>query len=530
MPLKHLSKAQFLQLLSFTVLLLVLSGCAQLPNNSKKESSYAIADNVHSQLANDVQVSKSKHNVSPSKSGVMPLADGIDAFVARVAMAKIAEKTLDVQYYLYHSDLTGTLFTAALWQAAERGVRVRILLDDMDMGDRDRALAVLNGHKNIQIRLFNPFIRGKFRTPQFVTRFGSVTRRSHNKSMIADNQLAVLGGRNIGDEYFAADPNLSFGDLDVLVTQPATNEVSKQFDLYWNSPLAYPVESLIGHHPTEKDLRAIEGYIQSFYKENTSTQYIERLKQSPLLNKESKQNTDYFWGKTDVIYDLPEKISANRDETHLHLSPQLAPYFKAAEKELLVVSPYFVPGKEGVEFFRTLQEKGVQVKILTNSLTSNDVPIVHVGYARYRKDLLAAGVKLYELDKTTLGPNDQREKSRTTREGVSGSKASLHAKYFVIDNKYTFIGSLNLDPRSVIENTEVGVVIHQDKLASLLHATFDTQILKHAFELQLVNKKLVWRKHQPNGQVKEYYSEPYSSFWDKISQFFMSLLPIESQI
>lgn len=516
---------------SFSALLMAfLTACASLPTNVHSVYSAASENTSDTVLSQSVEKRRRQQGIDNAQTGMYLLGDGVDAFVARLALVRLAEKTLDVQYYLYHSDLSGKLLTAELWKAAERGVQVRMLLDDMDTAGHDKDLAILSAHANIQIRLFNPFVRGKSRTGQFVTRFGSVTRRAHNKALIADNAIAIIGGRNIGDAYFNADPNLSFGDLDVALTQPAANEVSNAFDLYWNNTLAYPIETLAQDKPTQEELHQVEDRFAAFYEANKDGEYLTRLTHSEILRRAREGKTQYHWGDAVVLYDHPDKISSDRDSTYFHLAPKLAPFIRSATQELLVISPYFVPGKEGVEFFSAMEQRGVDVKIITNSLTSNDVPIVHAGYSKYRKALLEAGVQLYELDKTALGDSFERDKSRKSREGLAGSKASLHAKYFVIDRSSAFIGSFNFDPRSVTENTEIGVVINQRDLAEELAKHSDDRIREVAFEVTLNDGDLVWIKHQVDGSVITIDKEPHSTLWDRFSVWFMSLLPVESQL
>ncbi len=519
----------------FLLAALLLASCASLPENDQQVPSYALpeAETARTTVAQGIQKRREGDNQGTSAAGMLLLKDGVDAFVARVALARLAEKSLDVQYYLYHDDLSGGLLMTELWKAAERGVRVRILLDDMDMAGKDHNLAILDAHENIEIRLFNPFIRGKSRTGQLLTRFGSVTRRAHNKSMTADNQLAIIGGRNIGDQYFGADLNMAFGDLDVAITNPGASEVSQQFDLYWNSELAYPVATLSKTEPTQEELNGVVNRIQDFYEENKDSEYIVRIENSGIIQRAQRGETHYHWGNVLVLYDHPEKISADREQTEFHLTPKLIPYLEATDSELLVISPYFVPGKEGVELFTSLEQRGVDVRILTNSLMSNDVPIVHAGYSKYRKELLEVGVQLYELDVTMLGSDYVREKTSQTREGIGGSKASLHAKYFVMDRESAFIGSLNLDPRSVVENTEIGAVIDSPQLAQELASGFDEHIRGIAFELKLEDGKLVWHRYSLDGEHKvvgTYHKEPHSSWWDRFMLGFMKLLPVESQL
>ncbi len=523
-------KIRALEIIVFAITVLGLPACASLPDNDHLTPSYAIADTGETTWAKGIEVRRKSDGIDSAMSGMLLLGDGVDAFVARVALARLAEQSLDVQYYLYHSDLSGRLLTAELWKAAERGVRVRVLLDDMDMGGKDRDLAILDAHENIEIRLFNPFIRGKSRASQLITRFGSVTRRAHNKAMIADNAVAIVGGRNVGDEYFGASADLAFGDLDVAITSPAAQEVSGAFDLYWNSALAYPVKGLVKAQPSAAELRSVESRIQEFYEANKDAEYITRLEHSEILQRARDGTTRYYWGKVTILYDNPEKISSDRERTEFHLAPKLIPFIDAAEKELLVISPYFVPGKAGVEFFAALERRGVNVKVVTNSLMSNDVPIVHAGYAKYRKELLENGIELYELDKEALGDSYQREKSRKTREGLTGSKASLHAKYFVVDRKSAFIGSLNLDPRSFIENTEIGAVISSARLAGELADHFDKRIRDIAFEVKLFDGDLSWDRYLTDGTVRHFDKEPHSSWWDRFSVGFMKLLPAESQL
>ena len=239
----------------------------------------------------------------------------------------------DVQYYLYHRDVTGTLLSGEIWKAAERGVRVRMLLDDMDMAGKDQYLAILNAHKNIEVRLFNPFIRGKYRSGQYITGFGSVTRRAHNKAFIVDNQVAIVGGRNIGDQYFGADANLSFGDLDVAIGNPGAQEVSTEFDLYWNSPLAYPAENLVKSQPTSEDMAQVGERLNEFYLQHNEAEYLTRLRDSEMVKKIKQRLLELNWGKVTVLYDHPDKLSSDRTELNHFLTPKLAPYINNTKKE-----------------------------------------------------------------------------------------------------------------------------------------------------------------------------------------------------
>ena len=378
----------------------------------------------------------------PGKSGYLLLGNGLDAFVARVVLAQRAERSIDTQYYMIHNDVVGSLFLDQLYKAAERGVRVRLLVDDIDQEGRDFGAAVLDSHPNIEVRIFNPFARNTGRTLQYVTGFGKQTRRAHNKSFTVDNQATILGGRNIGDEYFEADPELAFLDLDVLAVGPVAGEVSASFDQYWNNQLSYPISALVESTLTPQEIDQRKKIFDDFIARQAESEYLRYLRDSDLANRLRQDRVIYHWGVGAVVADNPEKLTHDTTEIKYHLSQQLAPYMADIQGELIVFSPYFVPGKSGVAFFKQLRDRGVQVKILTNSLVSTDVGIVHAGYARYRKALLRMGVELYELNR-----NLSREERKAIKEGGIGrSKSSLHAKCFVLDRETAFIGSLRARP------------------------------------------------------------------------------------
>ncbi len=508
------------------LLLLVLSGCATLPENVNRTPSSAYIDTGNTTIGSVIASSVAEHS---GLSGFLLLDTGLDAFVARAVLSRFAERSIDVQYYLYHDDLVGRLFTNQLVQAAARGVRVRLLVDDMDLDGRDLSLAVLDAHPNIEVRIFNPFSRKVSRISQFITRFGSVTRRMHNKSFTVDNQATILGGRNIGNEYFEADPTLAFGDLDVMGIGPVVKEVSNSFDLYWNSELAYPASALRGTAPTTEAIAQQRQRLEDYIADQNDSAYLKALRNSVLAEKIKNNQAEFRWGKAEVVYDLPQKIQHDLDQTQLHLSSQLRPYLENLESDLVIFSPYFVPGKQGTEFLIGLVEKGVRVRILTNSLSSNDVAIVHAGYSRYRKPLLKGGVELYEINKQ-LTPQKRQDK----KAAGGSSKASLHAKSFVLDRKQVFIGSLNLDPRSLLQNTEIGVIIDQADIAQGMATWFDRNIESVAFRLELVKQQnetesILWHG-MADGETKTFDVDPYTSFWRRLGIGIMSILPIESQL
>jgi len=509
------------------VFVISLGACASLPDNTGRLESHAFDDTRETALARTFDRRSQSHT---GESGFYLLSDGLDAFVARAALAQIAERSIDTQYYMIHNDVVGSLFIDQLYKAAERGVRVRLLVDDIDQGGRDIGTAILDAHPNFEVRIFNPFGRNVGRTIQFVTGFGKQTRRAHNKSFTVDNQVTILGGRNIGNEYFNADPELAFVDVDVLSIGPVAREVSSSFDLYWNSELSYPISTLVEDLPTEEQARQRKKEFDVFVAQQYQSEYMQHLRNSDLSKRLKENSAKYFWGVGEVVADDPEKLTQDTSNTEYHMARQLRPYLEAVETELIIFSPYFVPGKGGVAFLQSLRDRGVRVRILTNSLSSTDVSAVHAGYSRYRKALLRMGVELYELNKDLS--KEEREKMKEG--GIGDSRASLHAKAFVLDRKQVFIGSLNLDARSVIQNTEIGVVFESEEIAKTIADSFDRKIDQVAFRLELQRdkqgrEKMTWHG-LVDGKQQVLSVDPYTSFWKRFGVGFMRMLPIESQI
>jgi len=506
-------------------LVLALQACANLPDNSGRQPSEAFTDVDDVYLAG---LARELGQEQPGDAGFVLLGSGLDAFVARMALAQRAERSIDAQYYLFHGDLTGKLFAHGLLSAADRGVRVRLLVDDMAISGGDLAAAAMDSHPNIEVRVFNPFSRESSRLVQYVTRLGSVTRRMHNKSFTVDNQFSVLGGRNIGDEYFEADPDIAFSDLDVMVFGPTVREVSRSFDLYWNSPLSYPALSLARDTPGPGRIDEMRKALAGFAELNRDSDYLRALRNSPLARTAADGTLEVHAGSASVVYDQPEKISSSRDHAEYRLSTALAPYFEQLEDELIIISPYFVPGKSGTAYLRELANRGVRVVVLTNSLASTDVPVVHAGYAKYRQALLRAGVEVYELSTRA------RQSAADQRVFSGSSAASLHAKSFIIDRKYVFIGSMNLDPRSAVENTEIGVVFEAPDTAEQMARHLLQGLPEAAFRLELISdgalsESILWHGLE-QGKPVTYRVEPYSSAWSRLIVDLAWLLPVESQL
>ena len=505
----------------------LVAACATLPENVGRRETFAYPDTGDTRLGREISREEAAH--PPGESGFHLLGNGLDAFLARAVLAQVAERSIDVQYYLYHDDLVGRLLTWQLLQAADRGVRVRLLVDDMDLAGRDPGVIALDSHPNVEVRIFNPFSRKSGRTSQYLTRMGSVTRRMHNKSLTVDSQAAILGGRNIGNEYFEADPDLAFADLDVIGVGPVARDVSTAFDRYWNSELAYPVSVLIGESPTPEEIAQKRQQLEEFVAAQADSVYLKALRNSDLADKIRKNQVGYSWGNAVVVYDQPEKMLHDTGEKKYQLAPQLKPYADGVQKELIVFSPYFVPGEAGTAFLTGLAARGVRVRILTNSLASNDVSVVHAGYAGYRKALLRGGVELYEMNKKLT--REQREEKKGTG---GSSKASLHAKSFVFDRRQVFIGSMNLDPRALIHNTEIGVVLASPEIAQGMGDWFDENIEKLAFRVELKrdengSETLLWHG-LVDGTPQTFDVDPYTGFWKRLGIGFLGILPIESQL
>jgi putative cardiolipin synthase len=507
-------------------LALVFSGCASLPSNDARNESHALQDTATTTLG---QQSHPELLAHPGLSAFRPLNSGIDALLARVVLAEAAERSLDAQYYIWRDDLTGRIFADALLRAADRGVRVRVLLDDVGAQPNDAVLLILDSQPNIEIRLFNPVASRSFRGLGMLGDFSRVNRRMHNKAFVADNQAAILGGRNIGDEYFEASSEVAFGDLDVLTVGPVVAEVSSAFDQFWNAPSSYPITTLLGRRANSEDLAKLRADLAAYIEANRDSPYVTHAG-SRLAEEAKSGRYEYYWGKATLLYDDPAKISRPSDVTEGHLLPQFGRTGLQTRRELLIISPYFVPGEEGVAWLRGLVANGVRVTVLTNSLAATDVGAVHAGYQRYREALLEGGVVLYELKPGATRLEESDEKAR----GYGSSRAALHAKTYVFDRSAVFIGSLNLDPRSVRLNTEIGVLCESAPMAAGIAGAVEKNLDSIAWRLERVadasgNAHIEWVETSAEGE-RRYDSDPEVSAMRRFSVWFLGLLPIESQL
>lgn len=504
-------------------LVLIVSGCASLPTDVQRTESFAFEETSETKLGLQAQPLVKQH---PGQSGFYALKEGIDAFAARVLMVEAAQKSIDLQYYIWHDDLTGKVLHDRLLNAADRGVRVRMLLDDLDTAGKDEMLHIINAHPNIEIRLYNPFANRDKRAGDFITDTSRVNHRMHNKTITVDNQATVFGGRNIGDEYFDAAERVGFSDLDALAIGPVVNEISDQFDLYWNSKWVYPLAAFKPEEPvTKEQIADFRKQSDAYLEEARGSQYSAAIRALDIVKESNLSDFEFTWGKWVLVYDQPSKVEAKEVKAETHLAPQLKKAFDAAHQDVIIVSPYFVPGSNFTEYLVSLVDRGVRVRIMTNSLAANDVSLVHAGYQRYRVALVSGGVELYEY-KPIKGAPDKKQKSKWT----GSSRASLHGKYFGFDQQYIFIGSFNLDARSVALNTELGVYFESPDYGALLAETFDKNAMTKGYRVLLTDEgELEWLTLEDGKEVR-FDHEPETSWWKRFSTDFLSIFVPESQL
>jgi len=508
-----------LRTLLLAALLLVAVGCATTmpsPDYPRVEST---AFEAHDSTPLGKQIADLAL-LHPGQSGFRLVARGRQAFTARVALTELAQRTIDVQYFLWEPDATGRLLADYLLRAADRGVRVRILLDDVNLKERDRSLAAFDAHPNIEMRLFNPFATRSSHVAGFLTDYDRVNHRMHNKLLVMDNAIAVVGGRNMADPYFEVDPKSNFRDLDVVAAGPVVRDLSKVFDRFWNGPWAVPIGALRGTQSSTSDL--------AFYR-NLMHEYMETKDNypHPLARDVAKVTAEistlikeFHWAPGRVLYDDPASIN----DIHLRtLSKSIFQRLDQVEGELLIESAYFIPLARGIDKIRELRAKGVRIRVLTNSLASNDVVAAFAGYSAQRVALLQAGVDLYEL-RPEPGPVRKR------LFGLGG-RSGLHTKAIVFDRKAVFVGSFNLDARSAMINAEAGLYIDSPELAREVAAVMDEGVDPDiAFHVQLdADGKLVWT-NLDDGVPMRYDTEPLSTLTQRMQAAFIRILPVADQL
>ncbi|NNH77848.1 phospholipase D family protein [Acinetobacter sp. ANC 5380] len=506
-------------LLSFAVI--TLTGCSLPMNESKKQSS------IHVHAEHWLNGSNVDAQMAQGLTAYFTLEDAFISIASRLHLINKAQYNLDLQYYMWEDDSIGHLMLAELLKAADRGVKIRLLIDDQNGSQLDFTLKKLAKHPNFEIKLFNPytFRFRKLRVFDYVFRFNQINHRMHNKLIIADGAIAVTGGRNISREYFDASENFQFTDMDILFYGTAVKQSNQVFQDFWNDDLSYSVPQLLGdgHQEQLSKLRK--------YYELTALQKDQLKKRIELAEKQINQHLKdrpINWAKAHFVADSPNKIRAEASGDQL-IYRQMLNIMGEPKQHLELVSAYFVPTRKGTDYLTKLVKNNVEVRVLTNSFMANDVPVVHAFYKKYRHDLLKGGVKLYEFK-----PYIERHK-RTWYEVVTGNvipaknknASSLHAKFFDIDGM-VFIGSFNFDPRSANLNTEVGLVVESDILQNQISTSLDQYLPQIAYELKFNPQgEVMWLDHQKNGSIVEYNQDPKSTKFQRFAMKVVSYFPIE---
>ncbi|WOJ94402.1 phospholipase D family protein [Congregibacter variabilis] len=503
----------------FAALLLasLLTACASVDFDEPREPSYANVDTSDTRLGRALGPLREQRH---PESGFSPLLLAVDALSARLLVIGLAEKTLDVQYYLVGNDPIGAVFFEALLKAADRGVRVRLLIDDIGTAEIEHQLPALNSHPNLDLRLFNPFASRGVRGFD-AWDIHRLSRRMHNKTLIADQELLILGGRNIAAEYFAANPAYNFGDIDAVAAGSVARDASAMFDRYWNDRYSIPYEYVSDAASGPAQLSQLRTELGASKQSLLGTPYASLVGERA-LELSNADVEDYFWSPYRLVYDSPDKALSNEAKAEDKLSYSLGRVAAMAEEELLVLTPYFVPRKRGVEWLTGIAKRGVQIDVLTNGLAANDHLVVYGGYAPARKPLLREGVRFFEL------------RGDIVMEGTKASDSvdadsKLHGKAFVVDRRYLFIGSFNWDPRSANLNTEMGVVIDSPEFAGAFAQGMYNELPNNAYAVYLEDDALRWRS-SVNGQDTVLSKEPETGWWKRFLANMTRLLPIRGQL
>ncbi len=493
-----------------------MGGCATVTFDQPKPYSTAITDVGDTPLGSyAATVAEQFHGAS----GFYPLNEGMDALGVRLRLAERAVKSIDLQYFLMKEDTAGAVVANALLKAADRGVRVRFLLDDVFTTFSDDSFLLINQHANVEIRIFNPVSRRGFYALNFIGQFNQANRRMHNKSFTVDNSLSVVGGRNIADEYFQLKTDSVFVDFDILAAGPIASEISASFDEYWNHSRALPIHHFV-KSKRDESLESVRKEISEELDQIYETVF-ERALESQLLRDLIVKRLPLYPAQSRVLADSPDKLINEINPTHMRLATELREVIMGARSEVIFISPYYVPGEGGVQLLRDLIAKGVQVIILTNSLASTNHVPVHSAYARYRKAVIQAGAELYEARANAARElNDDKDGPDTL---------TLHSKAFIIDRRKLFVGSLNLDPRSIELNAEMGLLIESADMVAGMTANLKDALASLTYRVRLNERgALEWHGRVDNREVIE-TREPLTGWWRRFKAWCMKIAP-ESQL
>ena len=509
----------FTHAVMFSLALITLTGCSLPMNQSNKQPPIQIhAEHWLNGSNVDTQMSQ-------GLTAYLALDDAFSSIASRLHLINKAKHNIDLQYYIWENDSIGHLMLAELLKAADRGVKVRLLIDDQNGTKLDATLKQLAAHPNFEIKLFNPYKFRKLRVIDYAFRLKHINHRMHNKLIIADGAIAVTGGRNISREYFDASDNFQFTDMDILFYGTAVQHANDIFHEFWNDNLSYSVPQLLGNGNQEQLSKLRQYYELTALQKDQLKKRIELAEKQ--INKHLKDRP-INWAKAHFIADSPNKIRGAATHDQLIYS-QMLNIMGEPKQHLELVSAYFVPTRKGTDYLVNLSKNDVRIRILTNSFLANDVAVVHAFYQKYRHDLLQNGIKLYEFK-----PYIERNK-RTWYEVVTGNvipakgknTSSLHAKFFDIDGM-VFIGSFNFDPRSANLNSEVGLVVESDVLQKYISKSLDQYLPQIAYELKL-NKQgeIIWLDQHKDGSIVEYKHDPETTKFQRFAMQAVSYLPIE---
>lgn len=514
--------------LAVSVLLAAALSACTPPAPVVKPVSKALAPATATPGARYVHAEADRHE---DQSGFRLLTSSTNALMSRVALADHAQRSLDLQYYIFENDATGRLVAQRLLAAADRGVRVRLLVDDINASNAIDLFDALDTHPNIEVRLFNPFATRSpsllSKAAQFLLDTHRLNRRMHNKSFIADGNVAVVGGRNIGDAYFDAGNDTNFRDLDLIAIGPVVQQASHAFDAYWNCDAAYPVKAFHGKHADHYDLAKLRVDLAHDARAFAQTDYAQATLEHLPHGASADRPGTWFWGPANLVADQPAKIEAGPDQAQLRIGPDIKAMTDATQHELLLISPYFIPGESGTAYLDAMARRHVTIKVLTNSLASDDEPVVYAGYSRYRRPLLESGVQIYELQPAAGAP-------QPVTSGGTSSGVSLHAKAIVVDGQKVFVGSMNMDARSKLLNTEMGIIVDSVPLAAAVTRFFDNATLpEYAYRVSLTpdaaagGGRMQWQATE-HGKPVTYDHEPGVKSGRRVQVQMLKLLPLES--